>query len=232
MMPQPQMRKEHDTQLPGVATVETKLEVVVIPVSDVDRAKQFYSSLGWRLDADFSAGEDWRALQMTPPGSPCSIIFGKGVTTAAPGSVQGLFLAVDDIEAARAELTGHGVDVTEVFHFDGPIRVVGTSGRVPGKDPEGRSYFSWAAFTDPDGNGWLLQEIKTRLPGRGLSLDVTALTDLLQETEKRHGEYEPIAPKHHWSGWYAAYIVARQRGRSPEEAAQDAALHMAGAGMA
>jgi catechol 2,3-dioxygenase-like lactoylglutathione lyase family enzyme len=201
-------------------------------VSDVDRAKQFYSSLGWRLDADFSAGEDWRALQMTPPGSPCSIIFGKGVTTAAPGSVQGLFLAVDDIEAARAELTGHGVDVTEVFHFDGPIRVVGTSGRVPGKDPEGRSYFSWAAFTDPDGNGWLLQEIKTRLPGRGLSLDVTALTDLLQETEKRHGEYEPIAPKHHWSGWYAAYIVARQRGRSPEEAAQDAALHMAGAGMA
>jgi catechol 2,3-dioxygenase-like lactoylglutathione lyase family enzyme len=232
MMPQPQMRKEHDTQLPGVATVETKLEVVVIPVSDVDRAKQFYSSLGWRLDADFSAGEDWRALQMTPPGSPCSIIFGKGVTTAAPGSVQGLFLAVDDIEAARAELTGHGVDVTEVFHFDGPIRVVGTSGRVPGKDPEGRSYFSWAAFTDPDGNGWLLQEIKTRLPGRGLSLDVAALTDLLQETEKRHGEYEPIAPKHHWSGWYAAYIVARQRGRSPEEAAQDAALHMAGAGMA
>lgn len=212
------------TQIAG--TVETKLEVVVIPVSDVDRAKRFYQGLGWRLDADFTTGEDWRALQLTPPGSPCSIIFGKGVTTAVPGSVQGLFLIVSDIEAARAKLTGAGVDVSEVFHFDGGLHVDGTKGRVPGRDAEGHSYRSWASFSDPDGNGWLLQEVKTRLPGRGLSLDVATLTELLQETEKRHGEYEPTAPKHHWSGWYAAYIVAREQGKTPEEAAKEGARHM------
>ena len=165
-------------------------------------------------------------MQLTPPGSPCSVIFGKGVTTAAPGSVQGLLLIVDDIEAARAELVGHGVDVSEVFHFEGGLHVTGTSGRAPGPDPEGRSYSSWASFSDPDGNGWLLQEIKTRLPGRGLSMDVATLTELLRETEERHGAYEATAPKHHWSEWYAAYIVARERGRTPEEAAKDAALHM------
>jgi catechol 2,3-dioxygenase-like lactoylglutathione lyase family enzyme len=219
------MNKEPATQTPSAATVDLKLEVVVIPVSDVDRSKRFYESLGWRLDADFASGENWRAVQMTPPGSPCSIHFGKGITTAAPGSVQNLYLVVSDIEAARGELIGRGVDVSEAFHytaFGGP--------RVPGSDPDGRSYGTYATFSDPDGNSWLLQEIKTRLPGRGLSnLDVPTLTELLREAEKRHGEYEPTAPKHHWSQWYAAYIVAREQGRTPEEAAKDGALHMEGA---
>lgn len=152
-------------QNPSAAKTELKLEVVILPVSDVERTKRFYESLGWRLDADF-AHDDWRGVQLTPPGSPCSIIFGKGVTTAAPGSIPGMFLVVDDIDAARAELLGHGVDVSEVFHFDGGLRVVGTKGHVPGRDPEGRSYFSFASFSDPDGNVWLLQEVKTRLPGR------------------------------------------------------------------
>jgi catechol 2,3-dioxygenase-like lactoylglutathione lyase family enzyme len=222
-----QMSTEHATQVPTAAAVDLKLEVVVIPVSDVDRAKRFYQSLGWRLDADFSNGQDWHLVQMTPPGSPCSVMFGKGFTTAAPGSVQGTFLVVDDVEAAREELVRHGVDVSEVFHFDGNLlSVAGTKGRVPGPDPEGRSYFSFASFSDPDGNGWLLQQVNTRFPGRGLSRDVATLTDLLQETEKRHGEYEPGAPKHHWSEWYAEYIVARERGRSPEEAAKDGALRI------
>jgi catechol 2,3-dioxygenase-like lactoylglutathione lyase family enzyme len=212
------------------ATTDLKLEVVVIPVSDVDRARRFYESLGWRLDADFTNGGDWRVVQMTPPGSPCSVMFGKGLTTAAPGSVQGTFLVVDDVEAARAELIGYGVNVGEVFHFEGNLlRVVEARGRVSGPDPNRASYFSFASFSDPDGNGWLLQEVKTRLPGRGLSLDVTTLTALLQEAEKRHGEYEPTAPTHHWSGWYAAYIVAREQGQIPEEAARDAAFHMEGA---
>jgi catechol 2,3-dioxygenase-like lactoylglutathione lyase family enzyme len=225
-----QTSNAHATQVPSAATVDLKLEVVVIPVSDVDRAKRFYGSLGWRLDADFAAGEDWRLVQMTPPGSQSSVMFGKGFTTAVPGSVQGTFLVVDDVEAARAELIGHGVDVSEVFHFEGNLlRVAGTKGRVPGPDPNGSSYFSFASFSDPDGNGWLLQEVKTRLPGRGLSVDVPTLTELLQETEKRHGEYEPTAPKHHWSEWYAAYIVARQQGRTSDEAAKDGALHMEGA---
>ena len=217
-----QTNSRHATQIPTAATVDLKLEVVVLPVSDVDRAKRFYASLGWRLDADFTNGKDWRVVQMTPPGSPCSIHFGKGITTAAPGSVQNLYLVVSDIEAARGELIGRGVDVSEPFHytaFGGP--------RVPGSDPNGRSYGTYATFSDPDGNSWLLQEIKTRLPGRGVSnLDVASLTELLRETEKQHGEYEPTAPKHHWSDWYAAYIVARERGRTPEEAAKDGALHM------
>jgi catechol 2,3-dioxygenase-like lactoylglutathione lyase family enzyme len=208
---------------------DLKLEVVVLPVADVDRSKQFYERLGWRLDADFTDGKGWRALQLTPPGSPGSIIFGKGVTTAVPGSVQGTFLIVDDVEAARAELIKRGADVSEVFHFDGPLHVDGTKGRVAGKDPEGQSYRSWASFSDPDGNSWMLQEIKTRLPGRGLSnLDVATLTELLQETEKAHGAYESTAPKHHWSGWYAAYIVALQQGKTSEEASKQAALHMEG----
>ena len=170
-MSQAQVSKEQATQIPSAGTVDTKLEVIVIPVSDVDRAKSFYGGLGWRLDADFAAG-DWRAVQMTPRGSPCSIIFGKGVTTVVPGSVQGLFLIVSDIKAARAELIRHGVDVSEVFHFEGDLRVTGTKGRAPGADPEGRSYSTWASFSDPDGNGWLLQEVTTRLPGRGRSMDV------------------------------------------------------------
>jgi catechol 2,3-dioxygenase-like lactoylglutathione lyase family enzyme len=224
-----QMNTERAPKIPTSATADLKLEVVVIPVSDVERAKRFYENLGWRLDADFTAGEDWRGVHLTPPGSTCSVIFGKGITTAVPGSVQGTFLIVDDIEAARAGLVGRGVDVSEVFHLDGGLQVVGTKGRVPGPDPEGLSYRSWASFSDPDGNGWLLQEIKTRLPGRGLStLDVPTLTELLREAEEHHGEYERTAPKHHWSAWYAAYIVARGRGRTPEEAAKDGALHMAG----
>ncbi len=160
-----QMRSEHATQVPSA--VDMKFEVVVIPVSDIDRAKRFYGGLGWRLDADI-AGEDFRGVQLTPPGSQCSIIFGKGVTTAVPGSVQGLYLIVDDIEAARAELIGHGVDVSEVFHYDGTRlpRHGDAQERVRGPDPQGRSYSTWASFSDPDGNGWLLQEVKTRLPGR------------------------------------------------------------------
>jgi catechol 2,3-dioxygenase-like lactoylglutathione lyase family enzyme len=210
------------------AGVDLKLEVVVIPVSDVDRAKRFYESLGWRPDADFSNGGDWRLVQMTPPGSPCSVMFGKGFTTAVPGSLQGTFLVVDDVEAARAELIGHGIEVSEAFHFEGNLlRVVETQGRVPGPDPNRGSYFSFASFSDPDGNSWLLQEVRTRLPGRGLSGDLASVIDLLQEAEKRHGEYEATAPKHHWSQWYGAYIVARQRGKSADDAAAAAALHMA-----
>ena len=199
------------------STVDLKLEVVVLPVSDVDRAKRFYQGLGWQLDADFAA-PDWRVVQLTPPGSLCSIQFGKGITTAAPGSVEGTFLVVDNIDAARAELIGHGADVSEVFHY-----AAGRGPRVPGADPQGRSYFSFASFSDPDGNGWVLQEIKTRIPGRGLSWDVPTLTDLLREAEKHHGQYEPTAPKHHWSAWYAPFIVARERGKTPEEAAKEAA---------
>jgi catechol 2,3-dioxygenase-like lactoylglutathione lyase family enzyme len=214
---------EETTQLRTPATVDLKLEVVVIPVADVDRAKRFYEGLGWRLDADFSNGDDWRLVQMTPPGSPCSVMFGKGFSTAVPGSVQGTFLVVDNVESARAELVGHGVDVSEVFHFQGDLLNARTKGHTPGRDPQGRSYFSFASFSDPDGNSWLLQEITTRFPGRGFSADVATLTELLQETEKRHGAYEPTAPKHHWSEWYAAYMVGRVRGRTPEEAAADGA---------
>jgi catechol 2,3-dioxygenase-like lactoylglutathione lyase family enzyme len=217
---------EDGTPVGPVAAVDLKLEVVVIPVSDVDRAERFYESVGWRLNADFASGDDWRLVQMTPPGSPCSVMFGKGFTPAAPGSVQGTFLVVDDLEAARAQLIGHGVEVSEVFHFQGDLLTARTKGRTPGRDPQGRSYFSFASFNDPDGNGWLLQEVTTRLPGRGFSSDVTTLTELLQEAEKRHGAYEPTAPKHHWSGWYGAYIVARERGGTPDEAAKDATLQI------
>jgi catechol 2,3-dioxygenase-like lactoylglutathione lyase family enzyme len=221
------MSNERTIRAPAAGPVDMKLEVVMIPVADVDRAKRFYENLGWRLDADFAIGDTWRVVQLTPPGSPCSIFVSKGITTAEPGSVQGALLIVDDIEAARAELIGHGVDVSDVFHFDGGLHATGTYGRVQGPDPDGQSYRSWASFSDPDGNGWLLQEIKTRLPGRGLNtMDVATLTDLLREAEKRHGEYEPTAPKHHWSAWYAAYVVARERGRTPEEAAKDGAVHM------
>jgi len=217
-----QMSKEPVTQVPTPATVALKLEVVVIPVSDVDRAKRFYENLGWRVDADFTAGDNWRVVQMTPAGSPCSIHFGKGVTKAVPGSVQNLYLVVSDIEAARKELISRGADVSEAFHFTG---FGGT--RVAGAAPNGDSYATFATFSDPDGNSFLLQEIKTRLPGRGLSnLDVPNLTELLREAEQHHGEYEPTAPKHHWSDWYAAYIVAREQGKTPEEAAKEGALHM------
>lgn len=145
-------------QMPETGAVDMKLEVVTLPVADVDRAKRFYQSLGWRLDADIVRGDAFRAVQLTPPRSPCSIAFGQGLTTDEPGSVQRLILAVTDIEAARADLISHGAQVSEIFHLDG--------GRIPGPDPQGRSYQTYASFSDPDGNGWLLQEITTRLPGR------------------------------------------------------------------
>jgi catechol 2,3-dioxygenase-like lactoylglutathione lyase family enzyme len=211
----------------GAAVADLKLEVVVIPVSDVARSKRFYESLGWRVDADFTNGDDWHVVQMTPPGSPCSVMFGKGLTNAEPGSMKGTFLVVNDVEAARAELTGYGVEVSDVFHFqDNLLRVTGTKGRLDGPDPKRASYFSFATFGDPDGNTFLLQEITTRFPGRGLALDVASLTELLRETEERHGEYEAIAPKHHWSEWYAAYIVAREQGRTPQDAAAEGARNV------
>ena len=220
------MPMQRTSPIASAGKLEMKLEVVRIPVSDVDRAKSFYTRLGWRLDADIATDDDSRVVQLTPPGSQCSVFIGKGVTTAAPGSAQGLMLIVYDIEAARADLIGRGAAVRETFHF-------GREGRAPGPDPQGHSYATWASFRDPDGNGWLLQEVKKRLPGRvgpeGVAADVVSLTDLLRETEKRHGDYEASAPKHHWSGWYAAYIVAREQGRNPDEAAKDAALHLEGA---
>jgi catechol 2,3-dioxygenase-like lactoylglutathione lyase family enzyme len=214
------------------AQVDMKFEVIVIPVADVDRSKAFYSKLGWRLDADFPFDNGFRVVQFTPPGSGCSVQFGTKITTPAPGSAQGLYLIVSDVEAARKELVARGVEVSEVFLTLKPGAQFHpeSDGRVSGPDPGHRSYFSFATFSDPDGNTWLFQEITTRLPGRGLSnLDVSTLTELLRETEQHHGEYEPTAPKHHWSGWYAAYIVARQDGKTPEEAAKLAKLHIEGA---
>ena len=223
------LSNQKPTPTRSAAPLDMKLEVVVVPVSDVDRAKQFYLKMGWRMDADF-AGGDWRVVQMTPPGSACSFFIGKGLTKAAPGSAAGLMLMVDDVDAARAELIGYGIDVREVFHFENnAIHFAGPRGHLAGPDPERRSYFSFAEFADPDGNGWLLQEITTRFPGRGLSsMDVATLVPLLLEAEERHGKYEPASPKHHWSQWYAAYLVARERGKTPEAADKDAAAHIAG----
>ncbi|WP_240776758.1 VOC family protein [Nonomuraea basaltis] len=151
----------------GFAAVDMKLEVVVVPVADVDRAKDFYKALGWREDADFAAGDGFRVVQVTPPGSGCSVVFGSGITSAAPGSMQGLYLIVDDIEAARSELIDCGADVSEVFHDEGGVwHHAGTEGRVSGPAPDRKSYGSFASFSDPDGNGWMLQEVTTRLPGR------------------------------------------------------------------
>ena len=230
------VRANDATSNAGVSTVDMKFEIVVIPVSDVDRAKEFYGKLGWRLDADYDSGKEFRVIQFTPPGSGCSIIFGKNVTPAAPGSAQGLYLIVSDIAAARKELLDRGVEISEVFH-DATGLYAGTDEpylfgrvRVSGPDAEHRSYRSFASFRDPDGNGWLLQEITARLPGRGVSnFDVATMAELLRETEEHHGKYEPTAPKHHWSGWYAAYIVARQNGKTPEEAAKEGKLHIEGA---
>jgi catechol 2,3-dioxygenase-like lactoylglutathione lyase family enzyme len=227
-----QISSEQATRDSSAESVDLKLEVVVIPVSDVDRAKRFYGSLGWRLDADFPFDNGFRVVQFTPPGSTCSIQFGTKITTAAPGAAQSLYLVVDDIEAARQQLMAHGVAISEVFHAGSPgaqFQSDGRSARVSGPAPNHASYGSFATFSDPDGNSWLLQEIKARLPGRGLSIDDATLTDLLRETEERHGKYEPTAPKHHWSIWYAAYLVARERGRTPDEAANDAAVKVEGA---
>jgi catechol 2,3-dioxygenase-like lactoylglutathione lyase family enzyme len=203
--------------------VDEKLEVVVLPVADVDRAKAFYEALGWRLDADFPVAPDYRVVQFTPPNSPASIQFGIGMTTAAPGSAQNLLLVVEDIEAARGELAGHGAQVSEVFHGAGqnPDR------RVPGPDPERGSYKSFATFADPDGNTWLLQEVTERLPGRVWPTDVSALAELLHETADHHGAFEAVAPPHDWWDWYAAYMDARERGSTPEAASAAAGRYMA-----
>ena len=205
-----------------VEPVDMKLEVVVLGVSDVDRAKTFYEKLGWRLDADFARGDDFRVIQFTPHNSGCSIIFGKGVTSPKPGTVKSLTLSVEDIEAARNDLLERGIKVSEIFHFaDGPFNDAIKNARLSGRDPEGRSYSSFASFEDPDGNGYLLQEIKTRLPGREWKStgDVATLAELLHETEQHHGNYEKTHGKHNWWDWYAPYLSARQNGSSPEEAA-------------
>ena len=228
-----QQSTERTTRIPNGGMVDMKLEVVVVPVSDVDRAKRFYGSLGWRLDADFAFDNGFRVVQLTPPGSGCSVQFGTNITSAPPGSAQGLYLVISDIETAREALAARGVAISELFHAETPgaqFQPKGTSGRVSGPAPDHASYQTFATFSDPDGNSWLLQEIKTRLPGRGLaSMDVATLIPLLREAEERHGAYQATAPKHHWSGWYAAYIVSRERGRTPEESVKDAALYMADA---
>jgi catechol 2,3-dioxygenase-like lactoylglutathione lyase family enzyme len=210
----------------SAGTVDMKLEVVVIPVSDVDRAKSFYSHLGWRLDADFAAGDDWRVIQFTPPGSGCSIIFGKNVTAAAPGSAQGLYLIVSDIRDARDELRRRGVGISEVFHDAGDVHdgadepyLFGRL-RVSGPDPDRRSYRSYASFSDPDGNGWLLQEVTARLPGR-VDADATAfassaeLAAALRRAAAAHGEHEKRTGQHDadWPDWYAEYMAAEQAGK-------------------
>jgi catechol 2,3-dioxygenase-like lactoylglutathione lyase family enzyme len=204
--------------------VRMKLEVVVLPVSDVDRAKRFFLGLGWRLDADVAKDDGLRVVQVTPPGSTTSVNFGTDVTSAAPGSVEGLVLTVYDIEAARAELISHGVEVSEVFHdVGGVFHHAGAEGRLPGPDPDGHSYGSWASFSDPDGNGWLLQEIKTRLPGR---VDIDALAELLHETADHHDPFEKASQPHNWWDWYAAYMSARQNGSTSEEASTAAGSYM------
>ena len=207
--------------------VDMKLEVVLLRVSDVDRAKAFYENLGWRVDIDI-AGGDFRGVQVTPHNSEASIIFGKGTNLAKPGSAN-LVLAVDDIDAARDYLVARGVDVSEVFHYAaGPFNDTVENPRVGGRDPEGRSYFSFASFADPDGNAWLLQEITTRLPGRvwQRTVDVATLAELLHETSEHHDPYEKSHGKHQWWDWYAPYLSARQNGSSPEEAAAAASSYM------
>jgi len=215
---------------PVSAPVDTKLEIVVIPVSDIDRAKQFYASLGWRLDADYDNGSDFRVIQFTPPGSACSVIFGRNVTAAAPGSAQGLYLIVSDIAAARDEFIKRGVNVSEVFHgagdrYSGPDEpyLFGRV-RVTGPDPEHRSYRSFASFHDPDGNGCLFQEITTRLPGR-VAGDTTygSASDLAQALRRAaaaHGEHEKRTGgqrDENWPDWYAEYMVREQSGEEPPQ---------------
>jgi catechol 2,3-dioxygenase-like lactoylglutathione lyase family enzyme len=209
----------------SAAKIDMKFEIVVIPVSDVDRAKQFYQNLGWRLDADYDNGSDFRVIQFTPPGSGCSVIFGKNVTGAAPGSAQGLYLIVSDIAAAREDLLGRGVKMSDVFHdasgvYSGPDEpyLFGRR-RVSGQDPEHRSYRSFASFNDPDGNGWLFQEITTRLPGR-IAGDTTYasasdLSQALQRAAAAHGEHEKRTGgqrDENWPDWYADYMRREQAG--------------------
>jgi catechol 2,3-dioxygenase-like lactoylglutathione lyase family enzyme len=208
----------------GTAKIDMKLEIVVIPVADAERAKKFYANLGWRLDADFSAGEEWRVIQFTPPGSSCSVIFGNNVTPAAPGSAKGLYLIVADINAAREQLLRCGVHASEVFHpgsvLTGPDEpsIFGRL-RAKGLDPEHRSYRSLVSFSDPDGNGWFLQEITTRLPGRIDSsttsfASVNDLVSALLRAKAAHGEHEKRTGTRdeNWADWYATYMVAEQSG--------------------
>jgi catechol 2,3-dioxygenase-like lactoylglutathione lyase family enzyme len=200
--------------------VDMRLEVVVLPVSDVDRARDFYQALGWRLDADFPVGEGFRVVQVTPPGSACSIIFGTGVTAAAPGSVQGLQLVVSDIDAARAELTARGAGVSEVFHdATGVFHHAGTRARVPGPAPGHKTYGSWASFSDPDGNSWFVQEVTTRLPGRATSAlasfdSVAGLAAALRRAAAAHGKHEEETghPDQDWPEWYAQYMADESGG--------------------
>ena len=218
------------TQPPGLGT-DMDLEVVSLPVADVDRAKSFYLSLGWRLDADLAVGDDFRLVQFTPPRSQCSIHFGQGVSASPPGAVDRLILAVSNIDAARADLISRGVDVSEPYHYHRrPGHTGELDSREPGPDPErGRSYFMYASFSDPDGNGWLLQEITTRLPGREWepATSVASLAELLHETSERHGHFEAVAPPHDWWDWYAAYMAARQAGSTPDDASASAGRYMA-----
>ena len=206
--------------------VDMKLEVVLLNVSDIDRAKAFYEKLGWRVDIDIANG-DFRGVQITPHNSEASIIFGKGTRGGAPG----LLLAVHDIDAARDDLIARGINVSDVFHFAaGPFNDTVENPRVGGRDPEGRSYFSFASFEDPDGNSWLLQEITMRLPGREWKSkqanDLATLADLLHETAERHDGYEKTHAKHDWWNWYAPYLSARQNGSSSEDAAAAANRYM------
>jgi catechol 2,3-dioxygenase-like lactoylglutathione lyase family enzyme len=213
--------------------MDMKLEILFIPVSDVDRAKSFYEKLGFRLDIDYVANEDFRVIQFTPPNSEASIIFGKGITSAKPGSIDPPVLAVYDIDAARDDLIARDIDVSEVFHYaGGPFNNRVENSRVGGCDPQGRSYFSFASFEDPDGNGWLLQEIQTRLPGREWNLirpqemDAATLAGLLRETAEHHGKFEKTHSEHQWWDWYAPYLSARQSGNNPEEASAAADRYM------
>jgi len=219
-------RSEAPIEAPTARSVDMKLEIVVIPVSDVDRAKRFYGDLGWRLDADFAEGDEYRVLQFTPPGSQASIIFGKNVTAAVPGSAQGLYLVVSDIEAARDDLLGRGIDISEVFHggdgvYAGPDEpYLFGQVRVNGPDPDHGSYRSFASFSDPDGNGWLFQEVTTRLAGRidsnATSFATAAdLASAMWRAALAHGEHEKRNGGQHdenWPDWYAAWMVAEQAG--------------------
>jgi catechol 2,3-dioxygenase-like lactoylglutathione lyase family enzyme len=200
--------------------MDWKLEVVVLPVSDVDRAKDFYQGLGWRLDADFATGPDFRVVQLTPPGSPSSVIFGTGITSAAPGSTEGLQLVVTDVAAARDELISHGADVSDVFHDAGGIfHHAGSEARAAGPAPENQSYGSFVSFGDPDGNTWFVQEVTTRLPGRVTPAgsacgSASDLAGALRRAAAAHGDHEKRIGEEdaNWPDWYAQYMVAEQSG--------------------